>query len=145
MKMVATYSRGKKLNVRKEPSPTAPVVRKMERGDSADCLGVEFGWAKLPDGYAKADYLQIALVEPEVTEARADADEPEQPEPTESEQPEAEQPEQSEPEQPEDDEAAELRKMSNPQLYELAAKSGVKVRKGANKDALIAAILADAE
>lgn len=135
MKMVATYSRGKKLNVRKEPSPTAPVVRKMARGESAECFGVEYGWAKLADGYARADYLQIALGEPEEEEARADADEPEQPEPTESEQPE----------QPEDDEAAELRKMSNPQLYELAVKSGVKVRKGANKDALIAAILADAE
>lgn len=39
------------------------------------------------------------------------------------------------------DEAAELRKMTNPQLYEICEKSGVKVKKNASKDAMIAALL----
>lgn len=39
-----------------------------------------------------------------------------------------------------DDEAAELRKMTNPQLYELCVNSGIKVKKNASKDAMIAAL-----
>ena len=48
-------------------------------------------------------------------------------------------------EPPAGDEAAELRKMTNPQLYKLAENSGIKVKKGMNKDALIAAILAGSD
>lgn len=39
------------------------------------------------------------------------------------------------------DDAAELRKMTNPQLYELCEKSGIKVKKNASKDTMIAALL----
>ena len=42
-------------------------------------------------------------------------------------------------------EADELRKMTNPQLYDLAKNSGIKVKAGMNKDALIEAILAGAD
>ena len=38
------------------------------------------------------------------------------------------------------DEAAELRNMTNPQLYELCVNSGIKVKKNASKDAMIAAL-----
>lgn len=38
------------------------------------------------------------------------------------------------------DEAAELRKMTNPQLYDLCVKSGIKVKKNASKDTMIAAL-----
>lgn len=41
--------------------------------------------------------------------------------------------------------AAELRKMTNPQLYKLAQDSGIKVKAGMNKDALVEAILAGAD
>lgn len=137
--MIAKYERGKSLNVRTQPHPNAPVVRRMAKGDEAECLEVREGWAKLADGYANAAYLSIGLgdaVKAQPKEAAAEEAAPELEEPT---QPE----EQPTPEAADDDEAAELRKMTNPQLYDLAEQSGIKVKKGASKAELIAAILAD--
>ena len=135
--MIARYERGKKLNVRKEPNPNAPVVRTMKSGEEAECLEIRDGWAKLQGGFANVSLLIVKLGEAvkQASEAIADAL------PEQAGEPE----EQPEPEAPvaDDDEAAELRKMTNPQLYELAEQSGIKVKKGATKAELIAAILAD--
>ena len=122
--MIATYERGKTLNVRKAPNANAPVVLVMGSGEKAECLEVRDGWAKLKDGYANASFLLIAEEAAQEPEA--------EPEP---------EPEQAE--EPTDDEAAELRKMTNAQLYDLAEQSGIAVKKGAKKEELIAAILAD--
>ena len=121
--MIATYTGGKRLNVRIEPSAEARVVRKMERGERAECEEVRGGWAKLADGYADARFL---LVTCGGGPADAEDGEPKRDEPP-----------------AEQDDAAELRRMTNRQLRELAEQSGVKVRKDAKKDEIIAAILAD--
>lgn len=46
--------------------------------------------------------------------------------------------------EPPADESDELYKMTNPQLYDLAKNSGINVKAGMNKNALVAAILAGA-
>jgi len=128
--MIAVYERGKRLNVRKSPSAGAPVVRTMEQGEQAECFEVRDGWAKLADGFVNVQLVVVKLgdaaekAEEAVAEAAQAVAAPEAA-PT------------------DDDEAAELRKMTNPQLYELAEQSGIKVKKGATKAELIAAILAD--
>lgn len=142
MRMIARYERDKELNVRNEPRDNARVVGKMRPGEQRDCFEVREGWARVDGGYAKADFLVIKLgdapaaekpVEKPVEQAPAAAPVIEQP---------AEQAEAPEPTF-DADEASELRKMTNPQLYDLAEKSGIKVKKGAKKEELIAAILAD--
>lgn len=128
--MVATYERNKTLNVRESPSPSAKVVRVMRPGDQVVVEEIREGWARLADGFAQVAYLVVRLGDAlaENVDAVAEA----------KEAPEATGPE------PEPDEAAELRKMTNQQLYTLAEQSGIKVKKGANKQELIDAILADA-
>ena len=131
--MIAKYERGKSLNVREAPSPAARVVRQMRPGEEAECLEIRDGWAKLKDGFANVALLVVKASDAlrSVAEAMSDAAVAAQ---------EGEQPEVG---QELDDEAEALRKMTNPQLYDLAEQSGIKVRKGAKKDEIIAALLAD--
>ena len=59
--MLATYSPsrpGKRLNVRREPSPAAPVVRAMEAG-TEEATEVARGWVRLADGWADARFLTV--------------------------------------------------------------------------------------
>ena len=144
--MIAKYERGKKLNVRERPNPGARVVGVMLPGDAAECEQVKDGWAKLRGGYANAAYLTI-----EEGEACDSAVEPVRA-PGDAAEPEAAPAEVAEaaPEAvvavgaPEDDDEAEgLRKLTNPELYDLAQQSGVKVKKGTKKEDIIAALLAD--
>lgn len=116
MTMIATYERGSLLNVRDAPGATAGVVRQMAPGESAACEEVRGGWCRLSDGYVRADLVTV-------TEGSADAAQA-----------------QAAPPAPDGDDA-ELRAMTNAQLYDLATKSGIKVRRGMSKSALISAIL----
>lgn len=131
--MKATYSpdkEGMKLNVREKPVPGAKVVRQISAG-SYDAEAVEHGWVRFADGYADARFLVVTdgahavaadegktVEEPKVDEKTAEAD---------------------------DDERAALKKMTNPQLYDLAEQSGIHVAKGSTKAELIDAILAGAD
>lgn len=129
--MKATYSpdkEGMKLNVRKEPVPGSKVVRQISAGDY-DAEAVEHGWVRFPDGYADARFLVVT----DGTRAVADEGKPVE-EPEEAEKPDAD-----------DDERAALKKMTNPQLYDLAEQSGIHVAKGSTKAELIDAILAGAD
>lgn len=129
--MKATYSpdkEGMKLNVRKEPVPGAKVVRQISAGDY-EAEAVEHGWVRFPDGYADARFLVVT----DGTRAVADEGKPVE-EPKEAEKPAAD-----------DDERAALKKMTNPQLYDLAEQSGIHVAKGSTKAELIEAILAGAD
>lgn len=129
--MKATYSpdkEGMKLNVRKEPVPGAKVVRQISAGDY-EAEAVEHGWVKFADGYADARFLTVT----EGARAVADEGKPVE-EPKEAEKPAAD-----------DDERAALKKMTNPQLYDLAEQSGIHVAKGSTKAELIEAILAGAD
>ena len=127
----ATYSpdkEGMKLNVREKPVPGAKVVRQITAG-SYDAEAVEHGWAKFEDGYADARFLTVT----DGARAVADESNPVE-EPKEAEKPAAD-----------DDERAALKKMTNPQLYDLAEQSGIHVAKGSTKAELIDAILAGAD
>ena len=130
--MKATYSpdkEGMKLNVRKEPVPGAKVVRQISAGDY-EAEVVEHGWVKFADGYADARFLTV-------TEgARAVAADEGKP---------VEEPKEAEKPASDDDERAALKKMTNPQLYDLAEQSGIHVAKGSTKAELIDAILAGAD
>ena len=61
MKMMATYNRESKLNVRKAPSPSADVVGVMRPGDTAAVEVIEGGWCKVDDGYIRADLVTVRL------------------------------------------------------------------------------------
>lgn len=130
--MKATYSpdkEGMKLNVRKEPVPGAKVVRQISAGDY-DAEVVEHGWVKFADGYADARFLVVTDGARAVADGSKPVDEPK----------EAEKPTEAD-----DDERAALKKMTNPQLYDLAEQSGIHVAKGSTKAELIDAILAGAD
>ena len=160
--MFATYNAtkpGKTPNIREAPGGT--VIDKMADGQTAPVEVVERGWCKLDNGYADASFLTITVEPP----AGFDPDDAENGTATVetggSETPETggsgddaadegnTEPEDNgqtaEPPAGDGNEADELRKMTNPQLYELAKNSGIKVKAGMNKDALIEAILAGAD
>lgn len=127
--MKATYSpdkEGMKLNVRKEPVPGAKVVRQIPAGDY-DAEAVEHGWVRFADGYADARFLTVT---DGATVERKTAEPDEAEKATEA---------------ADDDERAALKKMTNPQLYDLAEQSGIHVAKGSTKAELIDAILAGAD
>ncbi len=129
--MKATYSpdkEGMKLNVREKPVPGSKVVRQISAG-SYDAEAVEHGWAKFEDGYADARFLVVT------DGARAVADESKP----------VEEPKEAEKPASDDDERAALKKMTNPQLYDLAEQSGIHVAKGSTKAELIDSILAGAD
>lgn len=117
--MIARYERDKVLNVRREPYEGADIVRTMAPGEEAACAEVRGGWARLGDGYAKAAFLTIA-------DGAAEA-------PGEEGAPEGTAP----------GEEGELGGMTVRQLRELAAGSGIRIRKDATKREIIAAILGD--
>lgn len=102
----------------------------MRPGDQVVVEEIREGWARLADGFAQVAYLVVRLGDALAEDVDAVAEAKEAPEATGPE--------------PDPDEAAELRKMTNQQLYTLAEQSGIKVKKGANKQELIDAILADA-
>lgn len=138
--MLATYSPsrpGKRLNVRREPSPAAPVVRAMEAG-TEEATEVARGWVRLADGWADARFLTVTegfenlaiydTADNEAAKAAAEA---------EAEQAEAER-------AATDEEArAGLMKLAKAELFKLAEDSGIKVAKDSTKDELVSAILAD--
>ena len=155
--MFATYNAskpGKTLNNREAPGGT--VIDSMAHGHTVPVEVIERGWCKLEDGYADARFLTITAEPPAGYEPAAEDDdataetggfetaetggsddnaandghtEPEGKGQT------------AEPPAGDGNEADELRKMTNPQLYDLAKNSGIKVKAGMNKDALIEAIL----
>lgn len=127
---IATYNRDKRLNVRAEPTKGARVLRQMRKGDSEECFGIEDGWSKLHDGYAMAKFLEFERVPGEPAETA------EEPARESAEEPHAGAPDAG-------DGRETLRKMTNPELYDLAAQSGVKVKKGARKEEIIDALLGD--
>ena len=96
---------------------------------SYDAEAVEHGWAKFEDGYADARFLVVT------DGARAVADESKP----------VEEPKEAEKPASDDDERAALKKMTNPQLYDLAEQSGIHVAKGSTKAELIDSILAGAD
>lgn len=145
----ATYERNKKLRIRKEPSTEAEIVGYMEHGDSKEVLDVADGWCKVDDGYIMESLVSLtddtdeAAEQPTEEAETATEDEATEGDTAEAENAEGEdaEGEDTTAEATDDtDEAAELRKMTNPQLYELCVKSGIKVKKNASKDAMIAAL-----
>lgn len=165
MKMMATYNRQKKLNVRKEPSPSAEIVGEMHPGESRVAEVVDDGWCQVEGGFVRADLVTVRL-DGEQEDGAAEGDalsaeqagegapsaeqvpavEPadvEQPQPDPVEPMEAAQPALAEPAQPGDDDAGELRNMTIPNLRKLAEQSGIKIATSVKKkDDIIAAILA---
>lgn len=130
----ATYQRDKKLRIRKEPSTEAEIIGFMEPNESAEVLEVADGWCKIDGGYIM-ESLVVLTDDDEAAEQTAEDDDAA----FDNEAPEQEQATEGETAN-DDDEAAELRKMTNPQLYELCVNSGIKVKKNASKDAMIAAL-----
>lgn len=130
----ATYQRDKKLRIRKAPSTDAKIVGYMQPNEPVEVLEVEDGWCKTADGFIMESLVAIA----------DDGDEANDDEPPASDDGAADDgTTDGETEKPADDgdEANELRKMTNPQLYELCEKSGIKVKKNASKETMIAALL----
>ncbi|RVU97050.1 hypothetical protein EII22_08945 [Coriobacteriales bacterium OH1046] len=125
--MIARYERDKVLNVREEPYEGAAVVRQMAPGEESACSEVRAGWARLGDGYAKAAFLTIADGEP-VKRGEPGGGAAQVAGPASEDAP--------------DD--GELGKMTVGQLREIAAASGIRIRKDAAKREIIAAILGDA-
>lgn len=140
--MIATYKPSKEgmmLNIRE--APNGRCVDKMVGGESAEVEIVERGWCKIPKGYI--DARKVVITDGELDETIEPVGDPEPPqEPEDPEEPEAPEGDAIETVTTNCDFAAELRKMTNPQLYDLAVQSGINVKKGANKEALIEAILA---
>ena len=119
--MLATYSPsrpGKRLNVRREPSPAAPVVRAMEAG-TEEPTEVARGWVRLADGWADARYLTVT----EGFENLAIYDTADN--------------------ETDEEARAGLMKLAKAELFKLAEDSGIKVAKDSTKDELVSAILAD--
>lgn len=134
----ATYQRGKKLRIRKEPSTEGEIIGFMEPDESAEVLEIADGWCKIDGGYIIKS-LVVLTDDDEAPEQTAEDGEST----TDDEAPEQEQATDAAEDgdtDTDDDETAELRKMTNPQLYELCVNSGVKVKKNASKDAMIAAL-----
>lgn len=163
--MFATYNATKPgkttLNIR--ATPGGAVIDTMADGQTAPVEVIERGWCKLENGYADARFLTITAEPPTgFTSDNADDDNATA-ETGGSENPETggsdddcandgnTKPENgddgktAEPPTGDGNDAAELRKMTNPQLYKLAQDSGIKVKAGMNKDALVEAILAGAD
>lgn len=159
--MFATYNAskpGKTLNIRETPGGT--VIDSMADGHTVPVEVIERGWCKLEDGYADARFLTITAEPPAGYEAAADDDDAtaetggSETNETGGSDNNATNDGNTDPEGGKDDpqtaeppanEADELHKMTNPQLYELAKNSGINVKAGMNKDALVAAILAGAD
>lgn len=143
----ATYERDKKLRIRKEPNTEADIVGYMRHGDSAEVLEVADGWCKTDEGYIMENLVSLADDTDEAAEPPADGDEATTEDEATAEGDTAEGDAETEGDSDETtddaddtDEAAELRNMTNPQLYELCVNSGIKVKKNASKDAMIAAL-----
>lgn len=168
--MYATYTAttpGMKLNIRN--APNGDCVGELADGTTKPIEKAERGWCELADGEGFIDARFVAITaEPpagyhgDAAPATDNTEETGGSETTETGGSETEDdPKAGAGENPADDggnagdggtaeppagdEAAELRKMTNPQLYKLAENSGIKVKKGMNKDALIAAILAGSD
>lgn len=163
--MFATYNAtnpGKNtLNIR--ATPGGAVIDTMADGQTAPVEVIERGWCKLDNGYADARFLTITAEPPagfapddadddnataetggsETSETGGSGDDDSNDGNTEPEN--ANDDKTAEPPAGDGNDAAELRKMTNPQLYKLAQDSGIKVKAGMNKDALVEAILAGAD
>lgn len=164
--MYATYTAtepGKKLAVRN--APNGDCVAKLIDGTTKQIEKAERGWCELADGEGFIDARFVAITaEPPAGYQEDDAPASDNAEKTGGSETTETGGSETEgnagagegenagdagdggtAEPPAGDEAAELRKMTNPQLYKLAENSGIKVKKGMNKDALIAAILAGSD
>ena len=163
--MFATYnSPNPDANLRVRETPGGTVIDKIPNGSTVAVEVVERGWCKLDNGYADASFLTITA-EPPAGFDPDDAEDSATAETGGSDTPETVGSDENatndgvsegntelegngqtaEPPADEGNEADELRKMTNPKLYELAKNSGIKVKAGMNKDALIEAILAGAD
>lgn len=122
--MIATYKPTKpdmKLNVREHPRQNAGVVNQIAEGEY-EAEAVIKGWAKLEGGYADARFLTVADGErKEIKTEKAPSVEVAKPEHA-----------QAEPDGYEEA-RANLKKMTNQQLYKLADESGIKVAKGSTR------------
>lgn len=159
--MIATYNAtkpGKMLNIREAPGGN--VIDKLADGQTVPVDVVERGWCKLDNGYADARFLVITAEDAEAVDDGEDVAETggsETPETGGSDNDAANgdandsnpNPEGGDGDgqtaEPSDEDADELRKMTNKKLYELAKGSGIKVKANMSKDALIEAILAGAD
>lgn len=160
--MFATYNAskpGKTLNIREAPGGT--VIDSMADGQTVPVDVIERGWCKLDNGYADARFLTITAEPPAgfnpdvadgdtataetggsaVSETGGSDDNAANDGHTEPEG----NGQTAEPPAGDDNEADELRKMTKPELYDLAKNSGIKVKTNMSKDALIEAILAGAD
>lgn len=140
--ITATYERDKKLRIRKEPSTDAEIVGRMSHGDTAEVLEVADGWCKIDGGYIMDSLVTITDDGDEAAEQTSEgAETATEGEADDGESADGETAEDDTAEATDDgDEAAELRKMTNPQLYELCEKSGIKMKKNASKETMIAAL-----
>lgn len=122
MKLMATYNRDKKLNVREKPN--GDIIREMKHGETVEVIEIKDGWCELADGsFINSSFVDLFTskeeIEPNVTkEADEEVEEI-------------------------DDDASELRKMKVSELKDLAEKSGIEIQSGAKKNEIIEAILAD--
>lgn len=158
--MFATYNAskpGKTLNIREAPG--GAVIGTLADGHTVPVEVIERGWCKLDDGYADARFLTITA-EPPAGYEPADEDDNATAETggfetnetggsddnTANDGNTAPEGSKDDPQtaEPPADEAAELYKMTNPHLYDLAKNSGINVKAGMNKNALVEAILAGA-
>ena len=161
--MFATYNAtapGKTLNNREAPG--GAVIDKLADGKTVPVDVIERGWCKLDDGYADARFLTITA-EPPADESEADddnataetggsentktggSDENADNDTANDGNTDVEDGnDDNQTAEPPADESDELYKMTNPQLYDLAKNSGINVKAGMNKNALVAAILAGA-
>lgn len=162
--MFATYNAtapGKTLNIREAPG--GAVIDKLADGQTVPVDVIERGWCKLEGGYADARFLTITAEPPAGCEPDADDDnataetvgsesnktggydENADNDAANGGNADAEGgSDDNQTAEPPADESDELYKMTNPQLYDLAKNSGIKVKAGMNKNALVAAILAGA-
>ncbi len=141
---VAIYSRGKKLAVREQPKPDAPLVGTLGSGTAVVVEEAAEGWLQCCMGYIREDLVTVG----ELYGSARLAEEPEQPE-AEAEQPQEAPTQEDEPEQPEAqpeaDEDATLMAMKINELRELAKGSGVTLPKNATKAQIIELLMGSDE
>ena len=121
---VAIYSRGKKLAVREQPKPDAPLVGTLGSGTAVVVEEAAEGWLECCMGYIREDLVTVG----ELYGSARLAEEPEQPEA-----------------QPEADDNAGLMAMKINELRELAKGSGVALPKNATKAQIIELLMGSDE
>ena len=70
MKLMATYNRDKKLNVREKPN--GDIIREMKHGETVEVIEIKDGWCELADGsFINSSFVDLFTskeeIEPNVT------------------------------------------------------------------------------